>query len=1804
MQQPYPPRLQINPPHHPLSGGMLSSPGGVMFASPAAYSAHAFGAGALLSPDLPGQGAYFPLPHGGLHSAPQLGRQVSLSSTGSPLTPVPSATLASPFFPASAPPARSPPSLSYAPPPYPPSRRTTLHAATPSFHPSQPARGFLPGGGGGGATSAPPRGHGKRESVSIAALRVGDDPLRSPTLSRAGSGSASPALPVRRDEPKRKKVVVRLPREAADDLESAEAAPTGARSAIVRVPLEAEGREVVEAEMACASEAVDAAAREQHPDEVKAQELPPEVDVYLPGRTAWEEVWETFEAEMKEKHGYCDIRRPSFLPPVRGSPSPVLFDSLFPRRSGHGRTASLFSTSPASLPPRLQSVLDTVRRVGNGHGPSLSLSFPSSLSALRSPSLGSPALSPGPAPNPQRLTPLAPSFVPSSALETAAATPLPRSPLGSPEQQQQLPLESTPAKPEKWRPSLHELGRGFGIEEEEEDGGALAFDEAAAEAALVPEEAVASVEAAQLESHAPVLDAAQDDDEPVEDAKPAAKDTPAVDPDQDGRRSEPPSRRASGVSTRTDHTGVASLSGRSWTDASDLEVDDDKAENEHDDGVAVDKEVDDAVVESRAVVLVDREREESPALSHELSRALTDLGPLELHDALLALPPLPAVKVEVDDAYDLSDDSQYGDAELTGEEYSNPSDEEAARERALVRARSVRALREQALKQSRRAGSEDDDDLPLASLALRVPGDVLFEAPSDVDRTDIEDSPSKRPDHKVTQNFEFPPRSPGSSPVKPRQPAQIALPESSPDARTTRSSLPPLAPLLVSPRSSLDFGESLLPYVLSPSFARRTSEPSSHEVFAFGSFGQPGSLAASPSLPPDSPAVPPPTSLNPTVDEFRPQTAAAQASSTLKPTAVEFKPTLARSLPSSFGNVAPTSFDFLPPADAPTLSFVESETSAPPSRHVSGSHGPLPPIPLTTVAPHAASIKRQKVEDDSWLPTIGSVPMQRVVSAPVLAHPQPRRPLPEPPVALHDVSEPASGDEVELLRDDLDLALDERDPAEESEVGNRSFVSVDDPLPEQYAPSRPVVGRRAAADAPPAPKSRPFSLRAAPAVSADGRVLGFRPAGGANGVRAPLPAFSDDERAQEASPARMGDPRARKESVDIALPTSLRAKSKAISLSHIKARDVFDGMCGVVASPATSPPPGSSSSMIEASVVSHDEDEDDLPLRILENLISAHFDDLKAELALSRDQHKPEADDLVDKLGARVELLLATQQLAPGSVTPALEAMLDGAHKRIEQLVAGALERTAVDGASAGGRPRRPTLLDPNRPTSAPPLRPSTPLLIDVGGPALAYGAFIEDLQRTVQPLVRDPLEPEVLAAKIAAALQPQVTELLATLQQQAPSTASSQVTVVDPLALEKVNQILEPALAQLSVLEGLAEAVASAVVARVGTAAANGVHDEQLVQAEAGLGAPSPHDSLRSTLQALKMGQEQLADALKGSQDEQAALKSAIGQHRHDFTSHQDFAFTKLEEFLKTHLGGTPASNSAADAAKIVDLEAQLSKARNEHGKARSEKAVLQDRLEADRTRHASEVSELRAQLAQQAEALKTVEREKQDAREALAASKGEVSGLEKRLAAQDARLDALQRAKTVQQQSLALANQRNTEHVAALASACARISELETASSAADDKVNALEEENVAYRAKFAALEQGLEAMKTTVKGELDDAAARIASLTAERDRLAEENDRLARAAYDEAPPTPRQAHRPVPLIYPSPPSPPAFSGNGNGASNGHGLAALVPHHTGTSDGSDDTVAHTEFSPTPSVSGQSVYKDERDGWWSAVAE
>ncbi|GAA5908423.1 hypothetical protein JCM8208_006191 [Rhodotorula glutinis] len=1754
MQQPYPPRLQINPPHFSASGSagsMFGSPGGAMFASPAAYSGHPFGAGSMLSPEvLPRSSVFVPSPYGAAPAAPSH-RQGSMASTVSPLTPVALSTLASPFFPSSAPPTRSPPtSLASTPRPYPqpyqsaPPRRTNLHAAAPSFHlPRDSSRSFFP------ASAPPPRGHGKRESVSVSALRVGDDPLRSPTLSRATS--ASPATSARRDEPRRKKVVVCIPREgAASDEEEADVeGVTGRvgqpRSTMRRAPLSRVERDEVRARVEAEGSAVDAASRRQHEDEVKMSELPPAIDVYLPGKDAWEEVWDQFEEEMVEKHGRCDARRPAFLP----SSAPPSLDNLFPRRTGHGRTTSLFANPSAHLPPRLQSVVDSIRRVGSGHAPSLSLSLPASLAALRtpplatsrSPVLASPSASPvspavvhlGTTTSSRRLTPLAESFVPSSSsssrLRAAAATALPHSPPSSPEQA--LPAVVAGPLDEQGGEGLvaPNLARRLSEEHEQVIGsGAIINDDEPL--VSVPDSGdellfiASDDDPLVVDSDDEPLLLLSDDEAPlvlVDDDAPHSGRRAVVahdaEPTPASRRRTTPSRSASGVSTKTDHTGVASQSGSagSWSDVSEEE--------------------------ERASMRRGGEHGHAPALSHELSRALTDLGALEAHEVDEPARPASSHDMGVAVGVGASDDSQYGDGELSAAEHSHPSDDEAVRERADRRARSVR------LHQSVESTTDDEDDKPLAMLALRPPASPLFQAPSDVDRTDHEGSTVEAPQHKVNLAFTFPPRSSRTSPVKARRRAvDVALPDSSPASSAQAS--PQLG--------SLDFGDMTLPDVNKSGFRRRTSEaPSPSSPVGFGPFGEPGSLAVSPSALADTPPVP---RVDRTVVQKASRTPMSSTSSTrsaLKATAVEFEPSTSAFLPTSFGTSSASSFDFFPPADAPHLP--SDPVAAPPhvpTRHVSGSHGPLPPIPLTTVTPLPSTLKRRKGDDGDWVPAIASTSM-RHISTPSLVHPQPRRPLPDPPSAFEgEASLEGDGGEVEVLRDEGDEAAGQEDS------GSRSFMSslsVDDPLPEQYAPTRPIGKKRAAAQDVAA--SRPFSLRAAPTLSADGRILGFHHDPSQRGAVSP---FGAQEHEVQVSPARMGDPRAaREDSVDIALPSSLRAKSKAIPLSaaRLKASDIFDGTFGVPDSPASSIVlNGSSSSVIE-------DDEDDLPLRILEDLISGHFDVLKAELVAARDQSRPDLEHLVDSIASRLEAVLVERQFTSRDGTLEIDRKLDEVHKRIEQLSAAAVERVEV--AEPSGRPRRPTLLDVNRSLSAPPLRPSTPGLVEVGGPALAYSAFLDDLERIVQPLVHVPLDPSALAASVASALQPHLADVV---ERTTSSTSSSQVTVAEPVALEKVNR--DSAFSDDDV-----NAIVVALETRLTCSSSRKNSDEQLEQAEAGFAVPSYLDSVRSALETVKAGQEQLLDTL---QAHRPASSTFSGREQ-------------LEQVVEQVLKAVAPSTTSTDQARFSDLETQLAKARNEHGKARSEKAALQDRLEEVRARHTVEEVKLQARLEEQGKALERVEGEKQGAREALAASQGELTGLEKRVAAQDARLDALQRAKMVQQQSLALANQRNSSTATALAAARSRILELEAASSAADAEVNALDEANTAYRAQLASIQASLESLQVAVKSEHDEAALRIAQLTAERDRLADENERLVRAAYDgeeDAPPTPRQVVGPH--LYPTPPSPPSLN---------NGLA-LVEQHTGDSDESDETVAHTDFSPTPSVSGQSVVQNDNDGWWSAV--
>lgn len=343
------------------------------------------------------------------------------------------------------------------------------------------------------------------------------------------------------------------------------------------------------------------------------------------------------------------------------------------------------------------------------------------------------------------------------------------------------------------------------------------------------------------------------------------------------------------------------------------------------------------------------------------------------------------------------------------------------------------------------------------------------------------------------------------------------------------------------------------------------------------------------------------------------------------------------------------------------------------------------------------------------------------------------------------------------------------------------------------------------------------------------------------------------------------------------------------------------------------------SSVVEIS----DDEGDDLPLRILEEVIANQFDSLKSELALARAPTVP--PELVDTLAHRIEALLATGERGT-TVDLALTKKLDELQSRLELVVTEGLERATAHNATV--RQRRPTVstLDPTRPVSAPPARPVTPGL--GYEPAAQYGAFIDDLRAVVQPLAKNEVDIEALSAKLVTTLQPQLAALL----------AHEQVSIVapGPEAMGKLQVSLDE-LAEKLALEkakvesptspafplNFAETVAAAVVSRLDKAPAT--RDDRLAQAEAGLVPPSAHfdlDSIRSTLDALKTGQAQQLAILTTSQSLQAALKDAVGQLTLDLNSRHDSANSDFQELLRKHASTLVPQAPVSD--KLADLELQ----------------------------------------------------------------------------------------------------------------------------------------------------------------------------------------------------------------------------------------------------------------------------------------
>lgn len=116
--------------------------------------------------------------------------------------------------------------------------------------------------------------------------------------------------------------MVRVPREREEDDPVDERGKSGRKqSTIRRRPLfktqRAETLQRMEHETAnlVALEEDELVGRPVHWEEVKLEGLPETLEVFLPGKEAWEDVWGQYAEETTEKFGYC-VRSPfsSFFP--------------------------------------------------------------------------------------------------------------------------------------------------------------------------------------------------------------------------------------------------------------------------------------------------------------------------------------------------------------------------------------------------------------------------------------------------------------------------------------------------------------------------------------------------------------------------------------------------------------------------------------------------------------------------------------------------------------------------------------------------------------------------------------------------------------------------------------------------------------------------------------------------------------------------------------------------------------------------------------------------------------------------------------------------------------------------------------------------------------------------------------------------------------------------------------------------------------------------------------------------------------------------------------------------------------------------------------------------------------------------------------------------------------------------------------------------------------------------------------------------------------------------------------------------
>ncbi|BGP57239.1 hypothetical protein JCM8202v2_004879 [Rhodotorula sphaerocarpa] len=288
-------------------------------------------------------------------------RTSSFSSAGSALSPVQSADARSPYFstsPYSAGASLAPPNSMPTLPPFPQCGPPAHHRLTGTFR-EQPARAYGSSERGTPLFRAPTVpvqtstfGPGKGGPLT-ASETPRPDFLRSPPASLASSDRTF--IPARKEEPRKRKLVVRLPSASrASELDEKDN----------RRPLTATERDAVEAQIEKDAdnffqlELDEIASRCRHFDEERRVRLPETIDVYLPGRLAWEDVWDNLFEQNRWMSGSPELRRPDFLPAPKAK--------SFSRLIGHHQRSQSLWAQGSSLPPRMRDLAHREQRL-HGH---------------------------------------------------------------------------------------------------------------------------------------------------------------------------------------------------------------------------------------------------------------------------------------------------------------------------------------------------------------------------------------------------------------------------------------------------------------------------------------------------------------------------------------------------------------------------------------------------------------------------------------------------------------------------------------------------------------------------------------------------------------------------------------------------------------------------------------------------------------------------------------------------------------------------------------------------------------------------------------------------------------------------------------------------------------------------------------------------------------------------------------------------------------------------------------------------------------------------------------------------------------------------------------------------------------------------------------------------------------------------------------------------------------------------------------------------------------------------------------------